>query len=60
MLLTHLRERVVVSAEQVQRVREEQQSLVEIEMETEMVDTDMDVTIVEQGTLPKVNGMPEQ
>ncbi len=44
-----------------QRGREEEQSLVEIEMETEEVeDTEMDMTIIEQGTLPKVSGWPEQ
>ncbi len=60
-LLTRLQERVVVSAEQVQQVQEEQASLVEIEMETEDVeDTEMDETVVEQGELPRANTAPEQ
>ncbi len=60
-LYARLHERVVVSAEQVQRNREEEQSLVEIQMETEeVVDTEMDTTIIEQGTLPKASGSPEQ
>ncbi len=38
----------------------EEQSTVEITMETEDIETEMDTTIVEQGILPKVKGPAEQ
>ncbi len=59
-LLTCLKERVTVSAEQVQQVQAEEESLVEIEMETEEIETEMDDTIVEQGELPKANSKSEE
>ncbi len=53
-------ERMTMQVEQVERNREEVQSLVEITMETGDEDTEMDTTIVEQGMLPKVPGRAEQ
>ncbi len=57
-LWTHLQ--VCQQAEEAQRHREEEQSLVEIRMETDEIDIEMDMTIVEQRTLPKAGGSTEQ